>query len=724
MTTKPNPPPAADSQAEILATWRTRRVGLRSDIEVTRLSIGNVPSYVLHDPVSFRNHRLSLDDYRVVAALNDSQTALECYQSILANGDIENTTEIEFYQFLIRLQTLGLLALPVSDVNRLYHSSKNRKAAEFKGKLQGFLSVKVPLTDPDRFLDRSVGYVRWMFTRTFGVLWLVAVISTLFVLAGCWSDFHRPLQDIVASADLLFMLVAFVGLKVLHELGHGYACKVFGGRVPEMGMMLMAGMPLAYVDASSAWGFRKRSHRLMVLVGGVYFESFVGLAAFWIWIFNSHNEYGSYAQQLINMAAIAAVLFNINPLMKFDGYYVLCELIGVPNFRQRADACLGNFAKRMFLGIPMPENQDSFVMNAGLFVYGFMSLIYRWTLVVTMGVMICWRFVGVGVALAAYSIGFACWGSAKKTIGFLLSSPETESIRPRCRKVLGLVSIGLIALAIAPVPFGITVRGLLRLQNEQRLYATSPGFIESIHVSPGQFVNIGQSLVTLKNIEIETAFAQSGGDLHVETLRHRIAQQEPESSGSRLVSTQSQHSLDEAHANWEMSKQKVDALNVVSPTAGYVQSWPGVRDTGRYLSDGMPIGIIGSGQAMVMVWLSSDQLAQASIETGTRVKVRLFVQGVEHRWGIVESIAPQSNDRLSEDEHPITVLAGEPLLIDPKDDSVTAPLYKVAVRIEGLDPLSMRRNVKATVCLPRKFQPMLLFTIDRVRQFLLTLYTI
>jgi multidrug resistance efflux pump len=290
--------------------------------------------------------------------------------------------------------------------------------------------------------------------------------------------------------------------------------------------------------------------------------------------------------------------------------------------------------------------------------------------------------------------------------------------------VLGAVAVGLIVLAVAPVPFGVTVRGLVRMQNEQRIFATSPGFIKSIEVVPGQFVDQGQSLIVFDNLEIETRFAEADGNLQVEMLRNRIAQRGSEKVGGRLVWEQSHHSLDEVYANWEMAKRKVEALRVTSPSAGFVQSWPSVRDMGRYFTEGTPIGIVGSGPGVVMIWLTSDQLQQAAIKTGTAVKVRLYLQGVEHHWGSIESIAPQSIDQLTEDEYPITVLAGEPLLIDPKDGHITTPLYKVVVRVEGLDPLSMRRNVKATICLPRKFQPMLTYTIDRVRQFLLTLYTI
>ena len=349
--------------------------------------------------------------------------------------------------------------------------------------------------------------------------------------------------------------------------------------------------------------------------------------------------------------------------------------------------------------------------------------VFRQSLVFAMAVMICWRFVGIGLVFAAYSVGFAVLSSAKKTLTFLLKSPETASIQPRSRMVLRLIVVGLVVLAAAPVPFGMTARGLIRLQEEQRLYATSPGFIKSVRVVPGQTVAAGQSLVTMRNIEIETALLHAEGILQVETLRHRIAQRESKNLGSHLVSTQSQHTLGEVHANWEMAKKNVEALNVTSPISGIVQSLPGVRDTGRYLSEGAPIGIVGSGQAYVMVWLTSDQLEQAAIEPGTCVNVRLFIRGVERRRGSVESIAPQSNENLSEDEHPITVLAGEPLVIDPQNGRVSTPLYKVVVRVEGLDSLSSCRNVKAVVCLPRKFQPMLLFGIDRVRQFLLTLYT-
>ncbi len=149
------------------------------------------------------------------------------------------------------------------------------------------------------------------------------------------------------------------GLKVWHELGHGYACKLFGGRVPEMGCKLIVGMPLAYVDASAAWSFPRRRDRILVMLGGMYFELLLAVPAALVWAAWPHSALGACAYQIVFMSGVATILFNINPLMKYDGYFILGDMLGISNLQARSVQEVKRVLKARVLGIEGQANSTA-----------------------------------------------------------------------------------------------------------------------------------------------------------------------------------------------------------------------------------------------------------------------------------------------------------------------------------------------------------------------------
>ena len=341
------------------ASHRELRTGLRSDLQITRQLTKGEPAYIIYDPVSFQSHRLSLTDYRVAACLDETRTLDQAFRLSVTENHLSEQDETDFFQFVMRLESLGLLTISNHDGKVLFKRFKQKTSDATKAKILGFLFLTIPLSNPDKFLDRSVGRFRFLFSHNALIAWIVLSCFAMALIANKWSEFVEPLNGLLAVKNLPFMSLAFVALKVWHELGHGYACKHFGGRVPEMGCKLMAGMPLAYVDASSAWSFPKRSHRIAVMLGGMYFESLVAIPAAFFWAFTPDSFIGACAYQLIFMAGVAAVFFNANPLMKYDGYFVLSDLLGIPNLRSRSKREAMNTLKHYVLGLDLDSRAAS-----------------------------------------------------------------------------------------------------------------------------------------------------------------------------------------------------------------------------------------------------------------------------------------------------------------------------------------------------------------------------
>ena len=328
----------SDAQATKTIAQRLGPVqaGLRSDLEVTRHLFRGQPQYIVRDPLTFQTHQFSQYDYQILVALNDSERLEETFQKLVDEEHLAAGQEDDFYQFILTLHRLNYLILPISDGKLLYERFAVRQRSARWRQVTGFLFLRVPLVNPDAFLDRTADFVRPLFTRTAFFLWMLMMFTGLGLLVRRWDAFKDPMHSMLANETLLFIWVALIGLKVIHEFGHAYACKIFGGKVPEMGAFFIAFTPCAYMDASAAWGFSRIRHRVIVSLAGMYFESVMAFVALLVWCWTADPLISSCAHHVVVLSTAVTIGFNINPLMRYDGYYVLSDLVGIPNLRQRS----------------------------------------------------------------------------------------------------------------------------------------------------------------------------------------------------------------------------------------------------------------------------------------------------------------------------------------------------------------------------------------------------
>ena len=220
--------------ADLAARLGQVRVGLRQDLEVTRHLFRGQPSYVVRDPVTFQSHRLEPADYQVFVSIEASRPLAEILAGLVERGLISAGDQEAFYEFIVQLHRLNFLNLPISDEKQLYKRYLARQQARRKEKLMGFLFLRIPLVNPDAFLERTIRYGRLLFSRCFFMVWLLVVGTAAVVGLQNWDRFLEPLQGVLATENLPLIWLVLIGLKVFHELGHAYACKHFGGYVPEL----------------------------------------------------------------------------------------------------------------------------------------------------------------------------------------------------------------------------------------------------------------------------------------------------------------------------------------------------------------------------------------------------------------------------------------------------------------------------------------------------------
>ncbi|MHC4125916.1 MAG: hypothetical protein ACYSRR_05620, partial [Planctomycetota bacterium] len=309
--------------------------------------------YVLEDSTNNKYSRLSSEAYRFIAMLDGSRTVEQAWRICNEQLGDNAPTQPEIIQLLGQLYCSNLLQAELSpDTQSLFNRYRKRISRQIRGHLTNLLFIRIPLLDPDVFLDRWVGILGRVFSLTGLIIWSVMLTLGLYFVISNFSRFIDRSTNILATNNLLLLYLSFFLIKICHEFGHAFACKKFGqlngngGQVHTMGVMFLVFMPLPYVDASSSWAFRKKWHRAFVGLAGVMVELMAASIAAIIWAATSAGTLHMLAHNIIFIASLSTVIFNGNPLLRFDGYYVLSDLIEIPNLNQRAKFYLYYLVKR------------------------------------------------------------------------------------------------------------------------------------------------------------------------------------------------------------------------------------------------------------------------------------------------------------------------------------------------------------------------------------------
>ncbi|MEZ6124557.1 MAG: hypothetical protein R3C49_15470 [Planctomycetaceae bacterium] len=697
--------------ADPLAQAREIRLTLRSDLHVSRQLSHGQPVYVIHDPITFRTHRLTAFQYRVLAELNPDINVGQNFRALVEKGEFETEEESVFFELLNAFSRLGMVVMPGQNGAKLFEQHQKMRGAKRRGRLLGFLFMQVPLVKPDRFLRKTLPWFSWLYTKAFFVVWLFAMAAAGFVIFSRYSEFKAPLSGILATKNLPFLWLSFVVLKIWHELGHGYACRKFGGYVPEMGTILIAGTPAAFVDATAAWSFPERWKRLVVMCGGMFFESLVFIPAVFVWAFSASPMLASCAHQLVVMAGLVTILFNANPLMRFDGYFILSELLGIQNLRPRADAQIKRLLSAGVLGIQHPATDNSRFTQTMLVLYGISATIYKFTLVISIAVVIAMKFPLVGLGLAAFHVSTSVGFGALKMADYLLNSRETQPVRGRARLVAAIVLIGLPVLAcVVPVPFGVVVQGLVGAETEHFLNVNSPGVFQQAMVRSGDEIPQATPIVELKNDRLVEELQIVEANLAEATLKWQVLQQR-----DLAEAAQQQAMITELRQQREEIQRRVQRLTLTAPGAGRVVSLIPATERGRFLHEGAQIAVLAEGQPLLRTWLNEDQLGSVVSDPGTDVQFHVPGRPTETFHGQIVKVEPAAEEVF--DKVALTYVTGGEILVNPSTGRPLTPLFQVDIQPSSDAVAVTEHGRRVNLQLPRRYESVAAWVLRRCTTF-------
>ncbi|HEY7490597.1 MAG TPA: hypothetical protein VIH59_05755, partial [Candidatus Tectomicrobia bacterium] len=407
------------------ASWyrvTTLKPRLRSHARIHRHSYRGQRWYILQDLASQRHHRFSPEAYCCIGLMDGQRTVQQIWELASARLGDNAPTQNEVIQLLTQLYAADVLQcdVPPDTTEMLWRSDRQRRH-KWQRQLLSPLFWHFPLYDPERLLQRCLPCVRLLFGWTGALLWLVVVGLAVVLAILHWPDLSQDFTDrVLASQNIVLLWLLFPVVKILHEFGHGCATKVYGGEVHEMGVMLLALQPVPYVDASAASAFRARWQRMMVGAAGMLVELFIAALALFVWLNIEPGVVRAAAYNVMLITGISTVLFNANPLLRYDGYYIFADYLEMPNLGVRAQAYVRYLCERYLFGcheavsdVATPSERTWCVF------YAIASCLYRLVVLTMLTLFIASKFLYIGVLLAL--VGWGAWAvvPAAKMVAYL-----------------------------------------------------------------------------------------------------------------------------------------------------------------------------------------------------------------------------------------------------------------------------------------------------------------
>lgn len=693
-----------DQTQQVENTWLQARPKLRDDLVFAPRSARGRRGYVIEDPVRGKFFRLGLSEYLLVAALDGTVAVGEALHRIQTERPDQALSPQAAASLLSWLSSAGFLERTLDAAPR----GKNGPAKPAPGRAPWWLNpifVRVPLLHPDRLLDRLMPLACWVGSpRTIGATLLIALVSGLFVLPHS-KELFASLQSVTSAGGAVGLLVCWVGLKVVHELGHGLVCRRYGASAREAGIMLLLFLPIPYIDVTSSWRLRDRWQRIHIAAAGMLIELLIASIAGLVWAATPPGVWNQLAANVVVMASLTTVLFNANPLMRFDGYYILSDVLDVPNLYGQSQAWLRGSLRRRVLGLPTPVQQLPAGLERFTQVYGVAALI--WRLMVYIGIILAaamlWR--GAGIVLAAFSL--VMW-FAIPLVRWVRATFSTSSLGPRANwpratAVLAGSTCAMVLLAVCiPWPAAPASPAVVDYAPLWVLRAPTNAWIERLLVRSGQHVEQGQPLAVLRNDELELQVARLDVEIQRAELAVRRSEQEKrradvQAEFERLTALRKQRA--------ELEGQR-ELLSVRAPVAGRVVSPRLGERLGTYVRQGEELLQIGNDRRKeILLATTQDELHRLSHRLGR--PVRVAVPGGGSFPGRLERVKPRASTRPL---HPaLTAVAGGPLTVqrsqaatghEPQDGmELLQPHFEAVVPLHAAAAESLAAGQTVTVYL-------------------------
>jgi putative peptide zinc metalloprotease protein len=643
---------------------RQLRPKLRRDVRIHEQVFRGESWFIVQDPITVQFHRLGPTEYRFIRELDGQQSVGQILQRLAGELGEDTLSPQLAAQLLNYLQQSNLLEtheqLDPTSLYEAYQESRKKRGLQVAS---NFLFINLPLVDPDKFLRRTLPYVRPLLGRAFFVVWLIALGLAASIIVTNWDELVDRANSVLAPGNLLLLYVSYAIVKLFHEMWHGYTCRRYGGPVHEMGILFLVFTPFFYCEASSAWAFDSKWKKIFVSAGGMYVELFLASVASLVWFGTNPGVVHTLAYNVMFVASVSTVLFNGNPLLRYDGYYILSDLLEMPNLWTNSHAYLKYLFTRYLLGSKQESPIESVGQGVGYIVYGIASFFYRILVCVGIILFVSKQLKGLGMFLAIGAVVAWVIVPLGKGVKYMFFTASTRSQRGRAGWVMaGLVGAATVLLGVVDFPMRLYTTAAVDYRDVQIARADASGHVADVHVRTGQRVSAGQMLVRLMNEQLLAEFRQAKADLAL--VKYQFGALEVTDVPAALAMKER---IPARQAYVDDLAKKVESLTVRATIDGVVITGRLDELVGQYKQTGDEIlTVVDTENPLLKAAIDQEDIYEYRDAVGQPAEVRLRSQPGEVIAARIEKIEPRSTREIP---HPaLTMQAGENLLIDPTSD--------------------------------------------------------
>jgi putative peptide zinc metalloprotease protein len=612
------------------------KVKLRPDLIVQPQFYEGMTHYVIKDPIALKYFRFKVEEYFLLQQFDGKQNLQDVKRAFERKYRPQTITVDDLLRFASQLHEAGIALIDSPDQAQAL--VRRRKKNQWKKVWQFFaniLYIKIPVVDPEKMLTGMYPYFRWIYTSWFIAFSVGMMLAALTLVASQWTTFSAKLPEFQSFFNwhsIVYFWCSLAIIKVIHEFGHGLTAKHFGGEVHEMGMLFLVLTPALYCDVTDSWLLPSKWKRIWISAAGIYVECFLASIATFVWWNTEQGLLNSLSLATMFICSVNTIMFNANPLLRYDGYYVMSDYLEIPNLRVKSTQFFAYLFQEKVLGLEIPVQSYMPRSRRTLFVtYAIASYLYRW--VVTFSILYFlsqflkpYKLQSLSYAIAGGSLVPLLFMPLYQALKFFRQPGRMRKVKKVRAAVFAAVTVALVTgILLIPTPLRVQGTLVLSVAKPTEIYAEIPGILKRLHVKDGEFVKQGTLLAELSNPEKRLEYTQL--EEQQKGFAVKAAWFDTASdTGSRANARKNRQMEQKMEEAVTKIAEQLDHLIISAPRDGQVIGVPHVSTIGQYIKPNKPIFEIGDPHKLEAHMILDQSDVDLFDSTDARNKPRAWVK--------------------------------------------------------------------------------------------------
>ncbi len=670
-------------------------VKLRPDLVVQPQFYEGMTHYVVKDPLALKYFRFKIEEYYLLEQFDGKLTLQEVKKAFERKYRPQTISIEDLTRFVAQLHEAGIVQIDSGEQAKvLIRRRKKNRWRKVWAFLANILFIKIPIIDPERLLTKMYPYFRWIFTRTFVTLSTCSMLLALGLVVSQWKTFYDKLPDFQSFFNwwtIMSFWVCLACVKIIHEFGHGLTAKHFGGEVHEMGILFLVLTPALYCDVTDSWLLPNKWKRIWISAAGIYVECFLASIATFVWWYSTPGLLNSLAMATMFICSVNTIMFNANPLLRYDGYYVMADWLEIPNLRIKSTQFFAYLIQEKVLGLEIPVQSYMPKSRRLLFVtYSVASYIYRWFVTFAIlwflsQVLKPYKLESVSYLLATGAL-VPLLGMPVYQIGKFLRTPgRLRKVKKARAAAYAAAAIALVVgILLIPTPLRIDGTLVLKLEKPEEIYAEVEGQLMELKIRDGEWIEKDGLIAKLKNPAKEKELHERQQDHDIAWSKAQWYRTSPERENRAQAVTQEEFAA-KMETTIEKINQQLGKLTLISNRGGRVVGLPHRETVGQWVKPGKPFCEVGDLQKLE-AHLIVDQSDIHLIKPGDTAWIKIYGRAERTIKSKVSAIAKRSSDEVPTE---LSNLANGEVASKPDPKTGTAhPLtavYEVIIPVDNAD---------------------------------------